>query len=186
MRKKKCYNICNRGSNLQFFHLPKFGLRLEESPKHSTLQPSFVSRKMKSADGNLAEEPEASTNTLVVNGAREDEDDDIPMLSSHALEALKEFLAEQNQATAAPAEPQDEEEVALVTEDWRLSQFWYDRQTAETIAAEVATLCETLPSPRVSCIACPTLYAYLKVLPLSLYSCALESKCYSAFTFIRN
>ncbi|KAK6152206.1 hypothetical protein DH2020_014841 [Rehmannia glutinosa] len=50
----------------------------------------------------------------------------------------------------------------LVAEDWRLSQFWYDRQTAETIAAEVATLCETLSSPRVSCIACPTLYAYLK------------------------
>lgn len=132
----------------------------------STLQPLFLSRKMTSADGELANEPEASS---LINGVREDEDDDTPMLSSHALEALKEFLAEQNQATAAAGEAEDDkEEVSLVTEDWRLSQFWYDRQTAETIAAEVATLCETLPSPRVSCIACPTLYAYLKVFPLFL------------------
>ncbi|XP_057805219.1 uncharacterized protein LOC131020440 [Salvia miltiorrhiza] len=120
---------------------------------------------MMSADENLVKEPEASVNdTVVVNGISGDEEDDIPMLSSHALEALKEFLAEQNQAAAAAEEAVDGdgEEVALVTEDWRLSQFWYDRQTAETIAAEVAALSETLPSPRVSCIACPTLYAYLK------------------------
>lgn len=117
---------------------------------------------MISTDGNLVKEPQASINdTVSVNG---DEDDDVPMLSSHTLEALKEFLAEQNQA-AEEAVDEDGEEVALVTEDWRLSQFWYDRQTAETVAAEVAALAETLPSPRVSCIACPTLYAYLKVFP---------------------
>ncbi|KAL8509604.1 hypothetical protein ACS0TY_016724 [Phlomoides rotata] len=110
---------------------------------------------MMSAEVKLEKEPEIPTsNTVVVN---EDDEDDLPTLSSHALEALKEFLAEQNQDAA-----DDAEEVPLVAEDWRLSQFWYDRRTAETIAAEVATLCETIPSPRVSCIACPTLYAYLK------------------------
>lgn len=92
------------------------------------------------------------------------EDDDPPMLSSYALEALKEFLAEQNSTTVheSSAEVQDEE-VALMTEDWGLSQFWYDRDTAETVAKEVLTLCHSLDSPSVACIACPTLYAYLKV-----------------------
>lgn len=111
---------------------------------------------MTSAEGKLENEHEIPTsNTIVV---KEEDEDDLPTLSSHALEALKEFLAEQNQDAA-----DDAEEVSLVAEDWRLSQFWYDRRTAETIAAEVAALCETIPSPRVSCIACPTLYAYLKV-----------------------
>ncbi|XP_047972442.1 EEF1A lysine methyltransferase 1 [Salvia hispanica] len=120
---------------------------------------------MTSTDGNLVKEPKASLNdTVVVNSVSADEEDDIPMLSSHTLEALKEFLAEQNQAAAAAEEAVDAdgEEVSLVTENWNLSQFWYNRQTAETIAAEVAALSETLISPRVVCIACPTLYAYLK------------------------
>ncbi|KAK6126579.1 hypothetical protein DH2020_039690 [Rehmannia glutinosa] len=115
---------------------------------------------MTSAEANVGEELEIpESNTVVVDDASEDDDDDLPMLSSQAIEALKELIAKQDRELAAADDP---EEVALVAEDWRLSQFWYDRQTAETIAAEVATLCETLSSPRVSCIACPTLYAYLK------------------------
>lgn len=104
-------------------------------------------------------------------------DDDTPTLSLETLAALKEFLAEQN-GPPVNAEPEEEEEkekeVALVTEDWRLSQFWYDRDTAETVAHEVLTLTQPSQSQsdfRVACIACPTLYAYLKVfhsLPLSL------------------
>ncbi|KAL0337101.1 UNVERIFIED_CONTAM: EEF1A lysine methyltransferase 1 [Sesamum calycinum] len=115
---------------------------------------------MTSAEGSLGKELEHPPNgAVVVNDVKEDDEDDVPMLSSQALEALKEFLAEQNRELEAA---DDVEEVALVAEDWRLSQFWYDRRTAETVAAEVAALCQTLPSPRVSCIACPTLYAYLK------------------------
>ncbi|KAK6126540.1 hypothetical protein DH2020_039708 [Rehmannia glutinosa] len=115
---------------------------------------------MTSAEANVGEELEIpESNTVVVNDVSEDDDDDLPMLSSQAIEALKELIAKQDRELAAADDP---EEVALVAEDWRLSQFWYDRQTAETIAAEVATLCDTLSSPRVSCIACPTLYAYLK------------------------
>ncbi|GER45749.1 N(6)-adenine-specific DNA methyltransferase 2 [Striga asiatica] len=111
---------------------------------------------MASSVRNLRQEPELpSTNA----GESYDDDDDLPVLSSHALEALKEFIAEQSRDLAAA---DDAEDVALVAEDWRLSQFWYDRRTAETVAAEVAALCETLSSPRVSCIACPTLYAYFK------------------------
>ena len=42
-------------------------------------------------------------------------------------------------------------------EDWGKSQFVYDRQTAVTLAAEVAAL-----GGRVACISCPTLFRTLK------------------------
>ncbi|KAL7198008.1 hypothetical protein ACSBR2_020516 [Camellia fascicularis] len=90
----------------------------------------------------------------------EDEDEDgPPMLSAEALEALKDFLSDHNRNGE---EEEKQEEVALLAEDWRLSQFWYDRHTAETVAKEVLSLCDSLQSPSVACIACPTLYAYLK------------------------
>lgn len=94
-----------------------------------------------------------------------EEDDDRPMLSSQALAALQEFLSEQNQTseTAQNKTESDSDEVALVSEDWRLSQFWYDAVTAETVAQEAVSLCSDSDS-RVACIACPTLYAYLKVI----------------------
>ncbi|KAH0455545.1 hypothetical protein IEQ34_015577 [Dendrobium chrysotoxum] len=85
-----------------------------------------------------------------------DEEDDYPTLSEHTLQALKEFLSEQSSATGESLE-----DVRLVAEDWRLSQFWYDRDTAETIAEEIRNLFASTRSP-VACVACPTLYAYLK------------------------
>lgn len=93
-----------------------------------------------------------------------DDDDDPPALSSHALAALKEFLEEQSQSLANhETEEGGGTEVALVTEDWRLSQFWYDPETARTVAQEVLHLCSD-SNFKVACIACPTLYAYLKVI----------------------
>ncbi|KAH1042403.1 hypothetical protein AAZX31_09G096700 [Glycine max] len=86
-------------------------------------------------------------------------DDDEPALSSHTLAALKEFLAEQQQRGSDAA---GESEVSLVSEDWRLSQFWYSPETATTVAEEVLALCGGAVHARVACIACPTLYAYLK------------------------
>lgn len=97
---------------------------------------------------------------------QEEEDDDPPMLSSQAIEALRELLAEQNRTidtdTGATAVAGDD--VALLTEDWRMSQFWYDRETAESVAKEVHALCSSIESPYVACLACPTLYVYLKVI----------------------
>ncbi|XP_057959581.1 uncharacterized protein LOC131152024 [Malania oleifera] len=95
-------------------------------------------------------------------GVGGDGDDDPPMLSSQALEALKEFLAEQNQVIAEDT-PCDggSDEVTLLSEDWRLSQFWYEPDTANTLAQEVFTLCQSTRSS-VACIACPTLFAYIK------------------------
>ncbi|XWS66515.1 hypothetical protein CRYUN_Cryun05aG0206500 [Craigia yunnanensis] len=57
------------------------------------------------------------------------DDDDPPALSSHALAALKEVLEEQSESLANRETVETgggtaaESEVALVTEDWRLSQF---------------------------------------------------------------
>lgn len=107
-------------------------------------------------------EDQHTTTTLTLT----DDDNDTPSLSAHTLAALKEFLSEQNTSPAAENNGGETtaEEVALVTEDWRLSQFWYDRETAETVAREVHALYTSLDSsPSVACIACPTLYVYLKV-----------------------
>ncbi|XP_010279031.1 PREDICTED: protein-lysine N-methyltransferase N6AMT2 [Nelumbo nucifera] len=103
----------------------------------------------------------------------EKDDDDPPMLSSHALEALKEFLNEQHRNLVDGVEANGSPEVALVAEDWRLSQFWYDRVTAETVAEEIRNLSISTASP-VACIACPTLYAYLKKMDASLSVQLLE------------
>ncbi|XP_028777574.1 EEF1A lysine methyltransferase 1-like [Neltuma alba] len=92
-----------------------------------------------------------------------DDDDDPPVLSSQALAALKEFLAEQNHSGAdSDVATGGDSEVELVSEDWRMSQFWYSTDTAKTLAEEVITLCQGTDHSRVACIACPTLYAYLK------------------------
>ncbi|KAF1878059.1 hypothetical protein Lal_00022768 [Lupinus albus] len=110
------------------------------------------------------EEEQLQLNPNSVNGLSESTfplDDDTPVLSSHALSALNEFLAEQLSNSAADSDAGETEEVALVSEDWRLSQFWYSAETARTVAEEVLLLCNGVDS-RVACIACPTLYAYLK------------------------
>lgn len=93
-----------------------------------------------------------------VSGLTESDDDE-PSLSSHTLTALRQFLAEQQPHSDSAA---GESEVSLVSEDWRLSQFWYSPETATTVAQEVLALCGAADA-RVACIACPTLYVYLKV-----------------------
>jgi len=95
----------------------------------------------------------------------EEDDDDVPQLSAAAMEALREFLTEQQR-------PEEQDEgggggrVELVAEDWRLSQFWYDERTARALVEEVVRLVSPSGSGSaagaVACIACPTLYAYLK------------------------
>ncbi|XP_010550465.1 PREDICTED: protein-lysine N-methyltransferase N6amt2 isoform X2 [Tarenaya hassleriana] len=103
-----------------------------------------------------------------VSATQVEDDDDPPMLSSQTLAALQEFLADQNRSDAT-AEPEksggggeDSDEVSLVSEDWRLSQFWYEPDTAETVAEEVLALSSRFSGCRIACIACPTLYVYLK------------------------
>ncbi|XP_021715233.1 EEF1A lysine methyltransferase 1-like [Chenopodium quinoa] len=102
---------------------------------------------------------------------QQEEDDDSPTLSPFALDALKEFLASQSISKTFEENPEEnngEIELPLLSEDWRLSQFWYSPQTAITVASEVFTLFSQLSSeepdvlPSVACISCPTLFIYLK------------------------
>ncbi|CAN0879169.1 EEF1A lysine methyltransferase 1 [Linum grandiflorum] len=107
--------------------------------------------------------------------AGEEEEDEAPTLSSHALAALHEFLAEQSRSEEAEETNGGETSVELVSEDWRLSQFWYDKSTAETVANEVISLCrDGGENRRVACIACPTLYAYIKKIDPNLSVQLLE------------
>lgn len=91
----------------------------------------------------------------------EEEEDDRPQLSAAAVEALPEFLLEQRrdggEEGSGGVEP--------VAEDWRLSQFWYDERTERELAEEVVRLVSLsgpASSAAVACVACPTLYTYLK------------------------
>lgn len=113
-------------------------------------------------------ENEGGDSTKARTDADED-DDDPPMLSSQALDALKEYLSEQNQSPSGSTGSG----ITLVAEDWRLSQFWYDTETAEIIAKEVLDLCLSTQSP-VAFIACPTLYAYLKYIDGNISAQLLE------------
>ncbi|KAK4261667.1 hypothetical protein QN277_004630 [Acacia crassicarpa] len=105
-----------------------------------------------------------SVNKLDESSSSVVDDDGPPILSSQALAALKEFLVEQDHSVADSDVPTTggDSKVALVSEDWRLSQFWYSAETAKTLAEEVITLCQGTDHSRVACIACPTLYDYLK------------------------
>ncbi|XP_006650589.1 EEF1A lysine methyltransferase 1 [Oryza brachyantha] len=100
-----------------------------------------------------------------VAAGEEEEDADLPQLSAAAAEALREFLLEQRR-DGGEGEEGGGGGVELVAEDWRLSQFWYDERTARTLAEEVVRLVSlsgpASSSAAVACVACPTLYAYLK------------------------
>ena len=66
------------------------------------------------------------------------DDDGVPMLTGATAAALREFLAEAEQAKARAAASGDDDGVeALFSEDWGLSQFWYTDETAERVAGAV-------------------------------------------------
>lgn len=95
-----------------------------------------------------------------------EEDDEIPQLSAHTLLALQEYLREQagqDEDGEADGDGDEKGEVSLLSEDWRMSQFWYDEDTAATVASEVHHLASSNAEFRVACIACPTLFVELKV-----------------------
>ncbi|KAH7446015.1 hypothetical protein KP509_01G032900 [Ceratopteris richardii] len=109
----------------------------------------------------------------------EDSDDDTPRLSAHTLAALQDFLSARD--PAAHLDDGDEEinpaateglarggetkgnemTLDIVSEDWRLSQFWYDQPTARAVAQELFFLSKQFHSP-IACISCPSLYVELK------------------------
>jgi hypothetical protein len=107
----------------------------------------------------------------------DDDDDDDLILSPAAQAALAEFLAERQAKESveheAPPEPQDLS-IDAFPEDWqvlpktpfrsltlKLSQFWYDDETAETLAKEL--LHGATPDTVIAIISAPSVYPKIMV-----------------------
>ncbi|XP_067010570.2 EEF1A lysine methyltransferase 1 [Anabrus simplex] len=94
-----------------------------------------------------------------------DSDDDIPQLSAETLAALKEFYDqkfEKEEMLKAALENSESIDDLEFDEDWQLSQFWYDDNTALALAKEAARAAGDTGS--VALISCPTLFNKLKKL----------------------
>lgn len=81
-------------------------------------------------------------------------DDDIPQLSAHTLAALQEFYAKEKQRQESEVSQENQE----ISEDWQLSQFWYDNRTATILAEEALRASQ---NGRIACLCSPTLYKKL-------------------------
>ncbi|GMF05303.1 unnamed protein product [Ambrosiozyma monospora] len=99
-----------------------------------------------------------------------DSDDDMPVLSAHALAALQEFKQDEKARQEAfekmyqKAEDDfsERKQVSIddFKEDWQLSQFWYSDSTADTLAD---ALLDGADEDTVICIAsAPSVYAAIK------------------------
>ena len=100
----------------------------------------------------------------------EDDDNDIPQLSAETFSALQEFYNEQEQKVNTVNELNSSldnegnvKNIKSLSEDWQLSQFWYDEETAFDLANEVVRLAEVIGgNASVACVSCPTLYSAIK------------------------
>ncbi len=107
-------------------------------------------------------------------GSEEDGEEELT-LSAATFAALNEFYQEQDArdrerkvlhaATTAPTAAEEEGFTAglsidFFSEDWQLSQFWYDKATAEALAEEC--LRAAGEGGRVACVSCPTLFLALR------------------------
>ncbi|XP_055353333.1 EEF1A lysine methyltransferase 1-like [Paramacrobiotus metropolitanus] len=81
------------------------------------------------------------------------DDDDPPALSEETLRALAEFRREQETGLLSGTDS------LPVSENWQLSQFWYDESTCQMLAREVWE--STEPGEAICCISCPSLFAAL-------------------------
>lgn len=99
------------------------------------------------------------------------DDDDAPALSDAAQAALREFLSERAaQREREKEETQNTTAKLVSSEDWQLSQFWYDEATSVALARELlhcAADCqrETGQSEvNVACLACPSMFKALRAI----------------------
>jgi len=85
-----------------------------------------------------------------------DSDSEPLTLSPHTFSALQQFYSEQEEKEALATQDTQPE----VGEDWQLSQFWYSRDTALTLARVCAKVVG--PQGRVACVSAPTLFKAIK------------------------
>uniref|UniRef100_H3DE02 EEF1A lysine methyltransferase 1 n=1 Tax=Tetraodon nigroviridis TaxID=99883 RepID=H3DE02_TETNG len=81
----------------------------------------------------------------------------VPRLSAHTLAALQEFYSE---TSLAGTTSKDQFAVGTLEEDWRMSQFWYNDETAARLAEEVIR--EAGDGGRIACVSAPSVYLKLK------------------------
>ncbi|XP_018321034.1 EEF1A lysine methyltransferase 1 isoform X1 [Agrilus planipennis] len=83
--------------------------------------------------------------------------EDVPQLSAETLKALQEFYDEQ---LDKEAQENSESTNAIVSEDWQLSQFWYDDSTVISLTNAACKILS--PGDKIALVSCPTLYRSLK------------------------
>ncbi|KAL2081100.1 hypothetical protein ACEWY4_022953 [Coilia grayii] len=86
-----------------------------------------------------------------------DSDDDVPQLSAATLAALQEFYDEQKMGQE---QANDIYSVGAVEEDWGMSQFWYNEETATRLAEEAIQ--QAGKGGRIACLSCPSVYQRLR------------------------
>lgn len=97
--------------------------------------------------------------------SEEDEDDDGLFLSATALAALQQHLSEVkavSEEQGVELKKADHSLMAEFGEDWQLSQFWTDTETAFCIANEAIE--QGGPKGVIALLSCPTVYAAMKKL----------------------
>ncbi|KAA0715860.1 EEF1A lysine methyltransferase 1 [Triplophysa tibetana] len=90
-----------------------------------------------------------------------DSEDDVPQLAAETLAALQEFYAESGRTGhKQDSDPTDKFSVGAMEEDWHMSQFWYNEETATRLAEEVLQQAGT--DGRIACVSAPSVYQKLK------------------------
>lgn len=98
---------------------------------------------------------------ILVCRKMDDDDDDIPQLSSHTLAALQEFYLEQQQREGMKtSQGFNQYSVGSIEEDWQLSQFWYSDETASCLANEAIVAAGK--GGRIACVSAPSVYQKLR------------------------
>ncbi|KAI4503957.1 hypothetical protein M0802_001360 [Mischocyttarus mexicanus] len=90
------------------------------------------------------------------------ENDEKPTLSAETIAAIREYLEETEERDRQMLEAFHTSEIenGFFQEDWQLSQFWYDDDTANTIAKGAVK--STPENGKIALISCPTLYVPLQ------------------------
>ncbi|KAK7077065.1 EEF1A lysine methyltransferase 1, partial [Halocaridina rubra] len=112
----------------------------------------------------------AESNKIMMN--EEDSDDDTPALSTETMGALMEFYREQEERSERLRQIEEGQVPENFDEDWNLSQFWYDEDTAKSLARECLRAVGSGGS--IACISSPTLYRTLKSMEHDCRICIFE------------